>query len=234
MQKVNDIMKQSQVDEAFTRMAEKIVSLSWEPGKHLSSNQITSELGMSRTPIEKALILLERYGLVTSQSGKVIVSSFNLNDIIELYQVKEAIETEAIKIIMDSGGLTEKQLSTLRNTVNKHQTAGIKNDNKGFFQEGMEFHRLLLEFSGNSRLCLIHDLIRYQNERAQLINILLPQIEDSVNEHEAVIAAIEAGDKKAAIDASVLHADRTIERYREILGSPIFRRAVLEVSKYYQ
>lgn len=227
-------MKISQVNEALEQMREKIISLEWEPGMHLSSNQIASELGMSRTPIEKALILLEQYGLFTSTNGKLVVSSFDLNDIIELYQVKEAIETEAVKIILESGGLSDKQLQKLEETINNHSTAATNADNRAYFQEGMEFHRLLLEFAGNKRLILINETIRFQNERAQLLNILLPEQADSVSEHRELADALREQNMEAALRAASEHSRKTIERYRRILASPYFRRAVLEVSNLYQ
>lgn len=227
-------MKASQVSEAFEIMKEKIISYEWQPGSRLSSNQITTELGMSRTPIEKALMMLEQYGLVNIENGKFIVNTFDLTDLIELYQVKEALESEAVKIIVERGGLTRDQAKQLRQIVESHSHAASAEDDRAYFREGMSFHRSILEMSGNSRLCSMHDLIRYQNERAQLLNVLLPRQSDSVNEHMELIDALEAGDLDRALRASSEHSRNTIARFRKILASPSFRSAVLGVSSLYQ
>lgn len=226
-------MKAIQVNDAFEQMKEKIISFEWVPGSRLSSNQIASELGMSRTPIEKALLLLEQFGLVTVENGKFIVSTFDLTDLIELYQVKEAIEVEAAKIILENGGLTEKQLTQLKQIVERHSHAANVDDDRAYFQEGMNFHQTILELSGNRRLCTINNLIRYQNERAQLLNVLFPQQTDSVNEHMQLIAALENKDLDGSIQAISDHTQKTIMRFRRILDSPAFRKAVLGLSSLY-
>ena len=76
-------------------------------------------------------------------------------------------------------------------------------------------------------------MIRFQNERAQMLNILLPKQADSVSEHEELVEALEKKDLDAAIKATAEHSRNTIKRFREILASPFFRRAVLEVSNLY-
>lgn len=129
-------MRAFQSDDAFEKIREKIVSMEWAPGTRLSSNQIAAELGMSRTPVERALVNLERYGLVEAENGKYSVSTFSLKDIVELYQVKEAVETQAVKILLERGGLSDEQLKELRATAARHSAAAEEADNSAFFQEG--------------------------------------------------------------------------------------------------
>ena len=135
-------MRAFQSDDAFEKIREKIVSMEWAPGTRLSSNQIAAALGMSRTPVERALVNLER------------------------------------------GGLREAQLSELLATAARHSAAAEEADNSAFFQEGMEFHFLLVQYAANSRLLQIHQMIRYETERAQLLNLLFPKMTDSISEHE--------------------------------------------------
>lgn len=69
-------MRAFQSDDAFEKIREKIVSMEWAPGTRLSSNQIAAELGMSRTPGERALVNLERYGLVEAENGSTVSAPF--------------------------------------------------------------------------------------------------------------------------------------------------------------
>lgn len=223
-------MRAFQSDDAFEKIREKIVSMEWAPGTRLSSNQIAAELGMSRTPVERALVNLERYGLVEAENGKYSVSTFSLNDIVELYQVKEAIETQAVKILLERGGLSDEQLKELRATAARHSAAAEEADNSAFFQEGMEFHFLLVQYAANSRLLQIHQMIRYETERAQLLNLLFPKMTDSISEHERLIDALARRDLAAALAAVSEHSCKTIERYQNILSQPTFHRAVLQLN----
>ena len=211
-------------------MKDKIISCEWESGKHLSSNQITQELGMSRTPIEKALLLLEAQGLIESQDGKFVVCTQSLEDIIEIYQLKEAIETQAVLIILANGGLKPDQIELLKRAVEDHTHAADVADDQTYFQSGMEFHALLLHFAGNSRLIKVHEQLQLQNERAQWLNTLMPDQEGSIEEHNKLVNALERRDAAAAVCAVQEHSHNTINRYTQILTSPLFRRAIIEVS----
>ncbi|MCI8506170.1 MAG: GntR family transcriptional regulator [Lachnospiraceae bacterium] len=222
-------MKPSQVDDAFEQMKNKIILGEWESNKVLSSNQIASELNMSRTPVEKALLRLETCELVDSIDGRYVVHPQNLEDIVELYQVREAMETQAIRIAFQNG-LKDEEIRTLRDTVEKHKKAVGSEDDESFFGSGMELHRQILLMSGNKRFLKIHEQLQMQIERAQWLNVLMPDKDSSVEEHSSLITALETRNLAAAISALQEHSEKTISRYRKILTSERFCRAILEVS----
>ena len=77
---------------------DEIIALRIAPGAKLNVNQIASSLGISRTPVAEAIAKLTDIGFVVShpgQSGSYVLD-LSLTDMISLYQVRSAIESEAV------------------------------------------------------------------------------------------------------------------------------------------
>ena len=76
---------------------EDIVNLRLAPGSKLNVNQMAATLGISRTPVVEAVAGLTEIGFVVSHPGVPgsFVLDLSLTDMINLYRVRDAIESEA-------------------------------------------------------------------------------------------------------------------------------------------
>ena len=84
---------------------DEIVALRIAPGAKLNVNQIATSLGISRTPVAEAIAKLTEIGFVVThpgQSGSYVLD-LNLTDMISLYQVRSAIESEAAALAAGRG-----------------------------------------------------------------------------------------------------------------------------------
>ena len=102
--KLRDIVSQMLYDE--------IVSLCIAPGTKLNVNSIASALGISRTPVAEAIMNLCEQGFVVSKpdTSGFFVIDLSLKDMIDLYDVRAAIECEAAALCTeraDSGTVHE-------------------------------------------------------------------------------------------------------------------------------
>ena len=89
-----------------------IINLKINPGAKLNVNQIAASLGISRTPVAEAIGKLTEIGFVVQHPGQTgsFVLELNLNDMISLYRVRTAIESEAASIcahVVDDDTLRE-------------------------------------------------------------------------------------------------------------------------------
>ncbi|MEO2108265.1 MAG: GntR family transcriptional regulator [Actinomycetota bacterium] len=57
-------------DRAYEALRRDIVDLVLQPGTHLSEGELSTSLGVSRTPVREALHRLAVDGLVESESGR--------------------------------------------------------------------------------------------------------------------------------------------------------------------
>ena len=72
-----------------------IINLRIRPGTKLNINQMAAELGISRTPVAEAVAYLTDIGFVISRenaSGSFVLS-LDIDDMIKLYRVRDAIES---------------------------------------------------------------------------------------------------------------------------------------------
>lgn len=90
--------------QAYDKIKESILNLTYPPGMPLTEAMLTSELGMSRSPIRAAIQMLQTDGLIVSDYHKsMTVREITAKDINELYQIRELLEGAAFRLIFSSG-----------------------------------------------------------------------------------------------------------------------------------
>ena len=76
-----------------------------KPGNHLTEASLTRLLGVSRTPVREALILLEREGLVVAEPNRgVFVRVFSEADVDAIFSMRTTLENFAAERIIESLG----------------------------------------------------------------------------------------------------------------------------------
>lgn len=76
-----------------------IIAGDYEEGTALRQEEIADRFGTSRIPVREALRLLESEGLVIFQPNKsVIVRGLSLDDVIEMLEIRIALECRALKL----------------------------------------------------------------------------------------------------------------------------------------
>lgn len=90
--------------QAYDKIKENILNLTYPPGAPLTESLLAAELGMSRSPIRTAIQKLQAEGLIVSDYYKSItVREITDKDINELYQIRELLEGAAFRLIFTSG-----------------------------------------------------------------------------------------------------------------------------------
>src|SRR3954463_4182054 len=94
-------------DQTLEALRRRIISLELPPGEPLSENELSQELGVSRTPVRESLILLREEGLVQvfPQFGS-FVSLVDPTRVADAQFVREAIECASVAdIALDDEGI---------------------------------------------------------------------------------------------------------------------------------
>ena len=82
----------SLADQAYARIKENILNLTYPPGMTLTEAMLTKELDMSRSPVRTAIHMLQTEGLIVSDYYKsMMVREITDQDIQELYQLRKAL-----------------------------------------------------------------------------------------------------------------------------------------------
>lgn len=91
-------------DRAFAALRDDIIEWRLLPGTVLAEVEQAERLGISRTPLREALGRLTAEGLTTAGGGRgVVVTDISLEDIDELFELREALEGKAAALAAERG-----------------------------------------------------------------------------------------------------------------------------------
>ncbi len=197
-------------------LKDAILSLDYQPGEILRKGDICDRLGVSRSPVSEAVTRLAAEGLVdvVPQAG-TFVARFSMSEIREGAFLREALEAAAVELI--AAAITDAQIVELRRNLRVQQALVEDGDVAGFYKLDAEMHRLMLSYTGFRRLAHIAETSWLQVNRAR--RLVLPnrrRIAETVDEHRAIVDALEARDPRAAREATQTHL-RQLLRYLEPL-----------------
>jgi DNA-binding GntR family transcriptional regulator len=185
-------------EQVFDHLREEILSNQLQPGQELNELALSSELEVSRGPIREALGHLASEGLVkiTPRRG-AIVAELSDEEFVEAYQVREALETLAIRLAVPR--IEAAELDRLRE-LHQQMADFVANDEiKEFFDANSAFHQQIVDSSGNAKLGEHYRTLMAQMGRYLARSLTLRgTIGSSPPEHAAILAAVEAGDADEA------------------------------------
>jgi DNA-binding GntR family transcriptional regulator len=176
-----------------------ILSGELAPGTVLSEVSLAKSFRVSRGPIREALGRLATEGLVTVTPRRgTIVTDLTHEEFVDAYQVREALETLAIRLAVQR--MPDDDVGRLRELHEQMIEHARGNDVQGFFEANTRFHRVLVEASGNRKLQSIYELLVGQMGRYHARSLALRgTVEKSISEHAAILAAVEARDAERAV-----------------------------------
>jgi DNA-binding GntR family transcriptional regulator len=187
------------------------------PGTELSEVALSRELSVSRGPIREAMGRLAAEGLVTVRPRRgAEVRAITPGELVDSYEVREALEVLAVRLATPR--ITESDLERLEELVDSMATHSRNDAVADFFAANVIFHELLCELSGNKKLQEVHHRLASEIGRFQAQTLALRgNLEGSVNEHRAILAAMRLGDAEKAAALTAAHVRVPTQRLQETL-----------------
>lgn len=207
--------KHSQKD-AYELILDAIDAGVYRPGDRMVESDLAERFGVSRTPIREALQRLETQRLLTRDGRSLIVASLDHNQLSELYAVRAELEGLAARLAAQHAAPEEVQV--LREMVEEDRSR--MGDPETLARANRRFHALIHRASHNRYLVQQLDLVH--RTMALLANTSLAvegRSEKAVEEHDAIVRAIEARDGDAADQALHAHISRAFETRLRIEAS---------------
>ncbi len=196
----------------YTVLRNSILDMSLVPGSILRKGALCERLGVSRSPVAEALGRLSSDGLVDIiPQSATRVSQFWMAELREENFLREAVEVAAVALVAEDR--TAEQLTKLSRNLRLQELLVEDADYQGFFESDLEFHALILGFTGFPKVTLVAGQISLQLQRARML--VLPETgrpAEAVAEHRAIVDAIKEQDAEAAKSAMSLHLRQLIKR----------------------
>lgn len=185
-------------EEVASRLRHRVFERQLVPGQWIDEMALTREWQISRTPLREALKVLASEGLVQLVPRQGCrVTEMSEDDADELFPVMALLEGrcafEAVRKATPEGLV---RLRRLHETLEVHAAAS---DVDGYYRANHEFHSAVQALADNRWLD------RATNDLRKFLRLLRGRqlnfpgrIEDSINEHRVLIAAIEQRDAARA------------------------------------
>lgn len=202
----NDLI--SSVELVYQRTRHGIVSGELVPGSPLRLQELAARNGVSMIPVREALRLLEAEGFVDILQNKgARVAPLSLEDMLDVYQTRIVLETEALRQSMPH--ITPQILAHSRKLNAK---LGRQKERTGFvvYEDHRAFHFTLYEPSGSRWLLRLVGSVWDHTERYRRHVATKVTSASTVEEHERILANVERGDTDGAVNALQDHLQGSV------------------------
>jgi DNA-binding GntR family transcriptional regulator len=212
--------------QVYKAVADEIVSGSLEAGMHLRQEEVAARLGVSRQPVQQAMVMLSLDGLVTKRDKRgLYVAPFDPELMQKHYDIRSALDglaarQAAQKLSVDT--FLVSRTEKLGDDILAKGRAAISQSNivaQITFDEA--FHHLIYDVADNP-LFATSARIHWQYLRRAMGEVLR-HVESPQNiwqQHEAILAAVVAGNSATAEKLALDHANsaskRLFEAYKDI------------------
>ncbi len=206
-------------DVAYEEVRKRIVSGDFPMGSRLNEVRLASDLGVSRAPVREAVRRLSEEGLVVERPHQgAVVRELDATSLVDLYNVRAAIETLAIRLA------TRRRFDTkpLHALVHRMASAAQSGDYSLVARHELDFHSVICNNSGNPILIgIFRGLQGLVLMGLALDDSSYPDLEEVAREHQPLIDAIESGDEDAAAETMKSHVLSTVGYLiRRLGGNP--------------
>jgi DNA-binding GntR family transcriptional regulator len=164
-----------------------------------SLNQMAQKMGISRTPLRDAVLRLEQERYVDLLPSKgFILHKMTAEDIVETYQLRNAIESYCFKQL--SRNLDSERGQEYFNKLSKKvelQKDIVKTtySNEDFARKDYEFHRSIVQYVGNESMLEIYRRFMYRIFWQNVTSFSHEgRMTDTIKEHQQLLEKIKAQD----------------------------------------
>lgn len=218
-------------EQVRDQLREDILAGRLEPGAELSEVALAREFGTSRGPLREALGRLASEGLVTITPRRgAVVTQLSRQEFIDAYQVREALETLAVRLAVPL--MSDAEIAHLRELCELMDRAAREQEVRVFFDTNNSFHEALVRGSRNRKLHEVHrmlvgQMVPYLPRSLELRG----NLQQSVAEHQAILAAIEERDVERAAKLLAEHIEVPQRVLESEDGAGLFREDVADIDE---
>lgn len=195
----DDIRTGSQALRVAETLKRMIMQNELAPGSNLLESELSEMLGVSRTPVREAAVILEARGLVEIKPRRGIrIVPLRISDMEEIYDILTELEPLAAAKAAERE-LSDAEFAPIDECLDRMETALIAEDRLSWAEADDLFHSRLVAISENGRLMRVVEMFSDQVHRARLLTLHMRPLPHASNEnHRALVDAIRRNAPEAA------------------------------------
>lgn len=210
------LVQNSMHDDVAASLRDRIFSGALAPGTFLDEVSLSQDLSISRTPLREALKVLTAEGLVRHEPRRgCFVNQVSEQDLDEIFPVIALLEGRcAFEAARNANEADFAALETLHKRLAAHAKARRIQD---YYATNYAIHEALIALANNRWLAQVIGDLRKILRLARLQSLhAAGRLDQSLQEHLAVYAALKARDSEGAEAAMKTHLTRQREALREM------------------
>ncbi len=196
----SSLAPQALYEKVAELLRQRIFSRELAPGGWIDELKIAQAYGISRTPLREALKVLAAEGLVTMKVRRgAYVTEVSERDLADVYHLLSLLESDAVAVVASNA--EPAQIEELKALHDELEAAAKPKqvDRERFFVINERFHMRLLAIANNRwRDQLVQDLRKVMKLNRHNSLLKTGRIEESLQEHRLLMAAITARDPALA------------------------------------
>lgn len=193
-------------ERVASALRKAIISRSIPAGEQITLDMIAGLLGVSKTPVREAFMMLENEALIeTLPNKRVVVCGVTEKTVREHFQIRAALESEAAAFCCREG----VDISPIVSVVNDSRRLMQNKEYEKYSGENQAFHLAIWTASGNERLKNMLSVM-WNGLSMRYMETLESYAAKSFEEHEQILKALQARDKALAQQLMHAHIDRSM------------------------
>lgn len=201
--------------DVYRILRDRILSQELKAGEKLSDLRLSSELGVSRTPIREALHQLAQDGVVIAEPNRgFFVATFTRRDLEEIFELRRVLELYAIQILGETDHEEELnramfELEHVERLIRNANTPQLRLEaGEAFLKTDRGFHSWLVSTVGNRRMSTIVGGLWTQIAIFQQVDDELPEwMLVAVEQHRELLGRLLKKDIETATKLMTGHLD---------------------------
>ena len=194
-------------------LRELIIQGIFRPGQQINESVLAGQLSTSRGPVREALQRLTQEGILVSLRNRgVFVTELTIDDIREIYAVREAVEKASAEILLTAGqSQIDRTWQSLNETIAEMATQE-SSDWQAIARLDMQFHTSFVAGTKNSRLMRIYDTLAAETRMCiQNLRVSYPRVDILVREHQEILDMLELRDHEGLRQAISHHMRKAVD-----------------------
>jgi len=200
----------SLAEVVYILLRDLILTGQMQPGEQIVETTLAERLGVSRTPVHRAIRQLAQHSLVTIIPGKgIVVTGVSSRDLKEIYDIRVVLECHIVQETTNQ--FTREEIEEIASILRMGDEALLEGDIVTFLESNRAFHHVFDKKLGNQRMSDILSNLDYLVDSLVSSDFEFKQndLERMSREHWSLLEAVREEDVRSAVSLMRTHLRNT-------------------------
>ncbi len=201
--------------KVYDTLKERIMDYEFAPDNRLNIDSLAAEMKISQTPIREALSRLNAEGLVdfASYKGYTVRPPLSARELADFLHVRKLLEVDAVRLAAPRASLFDLNLlAHLLEEMRAIRPSPKFREYRVFNGLDQQFHEAIVAMAANPFLLRTYQSLNVHLHLARYHGSRATDLSYTLDEHQAICAALKRGDGEAAVQALSAHIDNAYLR----------------------